>query len=59
MCKEMVGKRCFACISVNSLIIDAKLNKVLVHVSFGMSKRTGKKLNAIKLIKLLCHPPVT
>ena len=57
--KKWVGQRYFAQVSVNDLIIGAKLNKLLVHVSFGISGRPGKKFNAVKPIKMLCHPPLS
>lgn len=59
MQRNWFGQRHFIQDSVNNLIIGAKLNKVLVYVSFGISNsKRLEKINAIKLIKMLCHPPL-
>lgn len=42
--KKWFGRRYFAQDPVSDLMIGAKLNRLLVHVSFGISKRPGKKM---------------
>jgi hypothetical protein len=55
--KKWFGQRHFIWDSVESLILVAKLSKVLVHILFGINQRkgTGKKLNSVKLIKMSCY----